>query len=396
MSASREGRPARGHQIILSGLPIDIQLSHSGARSGTRPDGAPPSRTPKPYHGFISGAGRGEADAVQVVVRPGVIELADTERVFVIHPVDPAGGRSAAPVVMLGFGTPGEAQSAYQASPLWNTGRAGPLREMPFAQLRDAVDASHQSGRPIFSSSEPTSRSIPSHAPVATSPVGEVPAGLRQDTPSPVASDRPSGTAQAGDGSGSRAGGNVAGPAGAQASSHPSAPCRAKVQGAARAAIGGERRSKAEAPRGGGEAKQGRDANVRGVGDTANSGGLGGNPGLPGRIYTMVFQMKLKKSSYPTRWRQKHYKEANEALLKAMENDPEFAALMRALGIDLKRTKRGKAPRLPPRNWTWHHDLEPGVMQLVPRHQHEKAGRLQKAFHPGGRGGHSLWGERKP
>ncbi|WP_407639063.1 HNH endonuclease [Actinacidiphila yeochonensis] len=42
--------------------------------------------------------------------------------------------------------------------------------------------------------------------------------------------------------------------------------------------------------------------------------------------------------------------------------------------------------------WTWHHAGPDGLMQLVPRIQHEAPGNLQNLFHPGGVGGFSIWG----
>lgn len=112
-----------------------------------------------------------------------------------------------------------------------------------------------------------------------------------------------------------------------------------------------------------------------------------------GKFYSVAYEARLSPKSYPgvSRWR--HNREANEALLRAMEQDPEFARAMRELGIDLRRTPKGLAPRNAPPGWTWHHASEPGVVQLVPRWQH-KSSIFRKVFHPDkGNGGFVQWGK---
>ena len=111
-----------------------------------------------------------------------------------------------------------------------------------------------------------------------------------------------------------------------------------------------------------------------------------------GKFYSVAFEMKLKLSSL-RRSRPSHFQEANEALLRAMESDPDFAQAMQELGMKLQRTPTGQAPRRPPAGWTWHHAQEPGVMQLVPRPQHERGTIFQSVLHPKGEGGYSRWGK---
>ncbi|WP_416715222.1 HNH endonuclease [Acinetobacter pittii] len=53
----------------------------------------------------------------------------------------------------------------------------------------------------------------------------------------------------------------------------------------------------------------------------------------------------------------------------------------------------GLAPRTPPAGWTWHHNLEPSKMQLVPRNQHSSGSPFWPIFHPNGKGGYSIWGK---
>lgn len=47
--------------------------------------------------------------------------------------------------------------------------------------------------------------------------------------------------------------------------------------------------------------------------------------------------------------------------------------------------------------WVWHHDIEPGVMQLVPKSQHPNipGGIFWDTLHPGGQGGFSIWGKEQ-
>jgi len=112
-----------------------------------------------------------------------------------------------------------------------------------------------------------------------------------------------------------------------------------------------------------------------------------------GAVYSVAFEARLSSSSYPGLSRGAHFQEANEALLKAMEKDASFANGIRDIGINLQRTPTGLAPRVSPSGWTWHHAMEPGVMQLVPRNQHAPGSIFQGAFHPGGVGGYSTWGK---
>jgi hypothetical protein len=111
-----------------------------------------------------------------------------------------------------------------------------------------------------------------------------------------------------------------------------------------------------------------------------------------GKFYSVAFEMKLKLSSL-RRSRPFHVQEANEALLRAMESDPDFAQAMQELKIILERTPTGLAPRRPPAGWTWHHAEEPGVMQLVRRSQHKPGTIFQGVLHPKGGGGYSRWGK---
>ncbi|HBC3487062.1 TPA: HNH endonuclease [Vibrio parahaemolyticus] len=112
------------------------------------------------------------------------------------------------------------------------------------------------------------------------------------------------------------------------------------------------------------------------------------------KAYSAGFKTTLSPNSYPNVSRARHFQEANEDLLKQMEADPEFAEQMKKLNVNLERTATGLAPRRPPKGWTWHHEIEEGVMVLVPRAQHSIGSDEWKVLHPEkNKGGYSIWGK---
>jgi hypothetical protein len=113
-----------------------------------------------------------------------------------------------------------------------------------------------------------------------------------------------------------------------------------------------------------------------------------------GSQYSVAREVNLGPTTNPLGIRWRHFREANESLLRDMEDYPEFRRLLKEqLGIELARTKRGLAPGRSPAGYTWHHHAtRPGVMQLVPREQHAWGSIFQKTLHPGGKGGMSKWG----
>ena len=113
-----------------------------------------------------------------------------------------------------------------------------------------------------------------------------------------------------------------------------------------------------------------------------------------GDFYSVAYQTTLDPASYPGISRAAHFQEANEALLTAMESDPQLAQTMQQAGVNLDRTATGLAPRTPPEGWTWHHAEDPGVMQLVPRAQHTPGSIFWDTLHPGGQGGYAIWGKQ--
>jgi hypothetical protein len=112
-----------------------------------------------------------------------------------------------------------------------------------------------------------------------------------------------------------------------------------------------------------------------------------------GNFYSVLSEIKLKPTSYPGRKRPAHYQEGNENLLQEIEAYADFARMMQEARVNLRRTPTGLAPRTPPVGFAWHHAEEPGVMQLVPRQQHDPGSIFQRILHPDGRGGFSKWGK---
>ncbi|WP_404927927.1 HNH endonuclease [Mesorhizobium sp. ORM16] len=110
---------------------------------------------------------------------------------------------------------------------------------------------------------------------------------------------------------------------------------------------------------------------------------------------TVIHEMRLDPTLYPGSSRPVHVQAANESLLQTMEGEIAFAQDLLNQGLNLQRTPTGLAPRAAPPGFSWHHAGEPGVMQLVPRSQHDRGSIFQKTLHPNGRGGFSLWGKMK-
>jgi hypothetical protein len=130
---------------------------------------------------------------------------------------------------------------------------------------------------------------------------------------------------------------------------------------------------------------------VEGVG-RSGSGELSANAPT-GNFYSVLYEAKLKPTSYPGLRRPAHNQEGNENLLQDMEGDDAFARGMQNQNVVLQRTPTGLAPRTPPAGFSWHHGEEPGVMQLVPRQQHDPGSIFQGVLHPDGGGGFSKWGK---
>ncbi|PTY04248.1 hypothetical protein DB347_20335 [Opitutaceae bacterium EW11] len=111
------------------------------------------------------------------------------------------------------------------------------------------------------------------------------------------------------------------------------------------------------------------------------------------KVYSVAYRTRLAPESYPGLSRGAHFREANANLLRLTEADESFAQAMNDIGVNLKRTPTGLAPRRSPVGWTWHHAPELGWLELVPRSQHAPGSLWQNLLHPEGKGGYSIWGK---
>lgn len=94
--------------------------------------------------------------------------------------------------------------------------------------------------------------------------------------------------------------------------------------------------------------------------------------------FDSVFDTELDADNYKTK---AYAKECNAKLKEAIENDPELRS--KFTGEQLKDIEEGRTPT----GYVWHHNEEPGKMQLVKREDHDRA--IGGAAHTGG---NSLWG----
>ncbi|CAN7452330.1 HNH endonuclease [Mesorhizobium sp. LjRoot246] len=166
--------------------------------------------------------------------------------------------------------------------------------------------------------------------------------------------------------------------------------------GAGRAAVAEEGIARAIESIGSGAAERAERliADKLGSEAVAKDAGTGAIRAPAGQFYSVIHEMRLDPSLYPGSSRPVHVQAANESLLQTMEGEIAFAQDLLNQGLNLQRTPTGLAPRAAPLGFSWHHADEPGVMQLVPRSQHDGGSNFQKTLHPNGRGGFSLWGKK--
>ncbi|WP_025762930.1 RHS repeat-associated core domain-containing protein [Dyadobacter tibetensis] len=110
--------------------------------------------------------------------------------------------------------------------------------------------------------------------------------------------------------------------------------------------------------------------------------------------YSVAYEMRLANNLYPGKGYYSHFKAANTALSNAMSSDAAFAKSMTELGISVPVSPTGNILGTSPANWVWHHNIESGVMQLVPKAQHSTGSTFWNILHPGGLGGMSIWGNK--
>lgn len=94
--------------------------------------------------------------------------------------------------------------------------------------------------------------------------------------------------------------------------------------------------------------------------------------------FESVFDTQLDPDNYKSK---AYAKECNAKLKEAIENDPELRS--KFTPEQIKDIEEGRTPT----GYVWHHNEEPGKMQLVKREDHDRA--IGGAAHTGG---NSLWG----
>lgn len=95
-------------------------------------------------------------------------------------------------------------------------------------------------------------------------------------------------------------------------------------------------------------------------------------------VFNSAFDTELSPDNLKTK---EYAKECNAKLKEAIRNDPELRSKFTA--EQLQDIEEGKTPT----GYVWHHNEEPGKMQLVKREDHDRV--IGGAAHTGG---NSLWG----
>ncbi len=117
---------------------------------------------------------------------------------------------------------------------------------------------------------------------------------------------------------------------------------------------------------------------------------------LSSPYYSNWFEMELHGGTF-NESDANHFRQANEALNREFEKDPDFAKAMESAfpGISewVRPNAQGGFASRPFPGLSWHHTpFQPGILQLVPRGQHQAPGPVQRNLHPEGVGGRELWG----
>lgn len=110
-----------------------------------------------------------------------------------------------------------------------------------------------------------------------------------------------------------------------------------------------------------------------------------------GSYYSVAFETKISSEIFSKGY-YSHFKAANTALSEASSSNPGLANQFSNLGINVPLTKAGSIAPKSPMNWVWHHDVNIGILQLVPKAQHATGSLFWRTLHPGGVGGMSIWG----
>jgi RHS repeat-associated protein len=112
--------------------------------------------------------------------------------------------------------------------------------------------------------------------------------------------------------------------------------------------------------------------------------------------YSVLFETSVR-SGTESESDANHFRQGNRALYDQLMCEPALAARVEAEypGITNWVTpgQRGGVNDRPFPGLTWHHvPNRLGVIQLVPRSQHQASGPVQQSLHPGGYGGRANWG----
>ena len=99
-------------------------------------------------------------------------------------------------------------------------------------------------------------------------------------------------------------------------------------------------------------------------------------------VFDSVFETELDESDYQ-KSSSKQFDECNKRLKEEIEKNPELKKQFTE--EQLKDIEEGRTPS----GYTWHHNEEPGKMQLVKTEDHDK--RIGGAAHTGG---NSIWGNK--
>lgn len=131
------------------------------------------------------------------------------------------------------------------------------------------------------------------------------------------------------------------------------------------------------------------------IGDFVNDAAGAGKFFAPdGKYYSTAFRTKLPSDTYPGGSYAQHFRAANKALVDVMVASPEFAKMMDELIPGIRNQlvgPRGGISPLSPEGWVWHHNVETGIMDLVPKGQHTPGSIFWNTLHPNGVGGMATW-----
>jgi len=111
--------------------------------------------------------------------------------------------------------------------------------------------------------------------------------------------------------------------------------------------------------------------------------------GPTGKAYSVAFETKLDASVWG-KSDSVHFNRANAALDDALRSDPVWAAQMEEMIPGVQGSVAKAGGRATPEGWVWHHDVEPGTMQLSPTNQHWDP-KFWNTFHPDNKGGYAIW-----